>query len=225
MFKFSENILKLSSSSDIDEAIKEWLFIDEGQTKEAENTCICQKKIKNFNYMYNYKTKKTILVGSSCFKKFNFSEREIKNSLLKTVLQLSVRSGEYEAISDVMEYSNMILRKLKEFVIQKFQNIKNSKHERNKLLNEIENLINEYELEELKDILEQVKQECEILDLIEDDKTRNKEAIRIPDQTENKKKCVRCYDYIGNGYTIGGYYRCKSCTMFLQATGEIPFIR
>ena len=78
MFKFSENILKLSSSSDIDEAIKEWLFIDEGQTKEAENTCICQKKIKNFNYMYNYKTKKTILVGSSCFKKFNFSEKEIK---------------------------------------------------------------------------------------------------------------------------------------------------
>ena len=46
MFKFSENILKLSSSSDIDEAIKEWLFIDEGQTKEAENTCIRQKRSK-----------------------------------------------------------------------------------------------------------------------------------------------------------------------------------
>jgi esterase/lipase len=138
---------------------------------------------------------------------------------------LSVRSGEYEEISDVMEYSNMILRKLKEFVIQKFQNMKNSKHERNKLLNEIENLINEYEIEELKDILDKIKQECEILDAIEDEKMRNKEAPEIPDQSENKKKCFRCYDYIGNGYTIGGHYRCRSCTMFLQATGELPFNR
>jgi len=55
MFKFSENLLKLPSNSNIDDAIKEWSLIDEGKTTDLENPCICQKRIKIFSDMYNEK--------------------------------------------------------------------------------------------------------------------------------------------------------------------------
>ena len=110
MFKFSENILKLSLNSNIDEAVKEWSLIDEGKTEEAVNTCICQKRIKHFSYMYNSKTKKTILVGIRCYKKFNFNDAGIKNRLPRQVLQSSVRSGHYVILD--LEYSETIAKKL-----------------------------------------------------------------------------------------------------------------
>ena len=46
-----------------------------------------------------------------------------------------------------------------------------------------------------------------------------------PERIQRIKRCFRCFDYVGNGYIIGGRYRCNSCTMFLQAAGELPFTR
>ena len=160
MFKFPENILKRSSDSNIDEAIKEWSLIAEGKTEEAVNTCICQKKIKHFSYMYNSKTKQTILVGMRCCKKFNINDAGIKNRLLRKVLQSSVRSGHYVIIDDVLEYSESITKKLMDLIKTRFDECKYRPADRRDLLNDIENLINEYDMTSLKGISEEIKQEC-----------------------------------------------------------------
>ena len=156
MFNFSENILKLSTNSNIDEAIKEWSLIDEGKTEEAVNTCICQKRIKHFSYMYNSKTKKTILVGMRCCKKFNINDAGIKNRLWRNVLQSSVRSGHYVIIDDVLEYSESTTKKLIDLIKTRFDECKYRAADRRDWLNDIENLVNEYDMTILKGISEEI---------------------------------------------------------------------
>ena len=114
--------------------------------------------------MYNSKTKKTILVGTRCCKKFNIKDAGIKNKLLRKVLQSSVKSGHYVIIDDVLEYSESITKKLIDLIKTRFDECKYRPADRRDLLNDIENLINEYDMTSLKGISEEIKQECKRLD-------------------------------------------------------------
>jgi hypothetical protein len=189
-------------------------LIDEGRTDEAGNTCMCQKRIKHFSYMYNSKTKKTILVGMRCCKKFNINDAGIKNRLLRKVLQSSVKSGHYVIIDDVLEYSESITKKLIDLIKTRFDECKYRPADRRDLLNDIENLINEYDMTSLKGISEEIKQECKRLDQAAEISTmiqeellehRNKiiERSRPTEQPteERRRRTVRrhytCYSYGG----------------------------
>uniref|UniRef100_A0A6C0EFJ4 Uncharacterized protein n=1 Tax=viral metagenome TaxID=1070528 RepID=A0A6C0EFJ4_9ZZZZ len=90
VYKFNENILKLSLNANIDNAKLEWEKILEDKN---DGLCICQHKIKNIIYMYNILTKKTIMVGSRCYKKFNFNNTTIKSKILKDILKKNLLAG------------------------------------------------------------------------------------------------------------------------------------
>jgi len=97
-------------------------------------------------------------------KNFNFNDTGITNRLLRKVLQSSVKSGHYVIIDDVLEYSESITKKLIDLIKARFDECKYRPADRRDLLNDIENLINEYDMTSLKDISEDIKQECKRLD-------------------------------------------------------------
>ena len=67
-------------------------------------------------------------------------------------------------IDDVLEYSESTTKKLIDLIKTRFDECKYRPADRRDLLNDIENLINEYDMTSLKDISEDIKQECKRLD-------------------------------------------------------------
>jgi len=71
-YNLFKRVIKLSKSDKWDDAIKEWEVIE---ITEAQNedfgSCICGKyPIKEMIQLFNPKTKKEIIVGNCCIKKF-----------------------------------------------------------------------------------------------------------------------------------------------------------
>jgi hypothetical protein len=114
--------------------------------------------------MYNSKTKRTILVGTSCCKKFNFKEDAINNKLLKRILKAFVKTHAYEIIVNAFDYSDAITNKLIDLVKSRFEECKDIPADRQELLNDIDNLIKEYYMTELSDTFKEIKKECRMLD-------------------------------------------------------------
>jgi hypothetical protein len=84
-YNFNTNLLKASEGKDIESVIKQWEIIYEEKREHQDGLCICQKKVKNIIYMYNINTTNTIIVGSSCRKKFNMENNKISNKILKVL--------------------------------------------------------------------------------------------------------------------------------------------
>ena len=81
-YDFKRNLLALSQSGDIDEAMKEWrIVVDTKQSFRVEEervSCICNKLIKNVFYICNFKTHKCAYAGSSCVHKFHDKLTQVK---------------------------------------------------------------------------------------------------------------------------------------------------
>jgi hypothetical protein len=175
---FNKNLLGLSDSTDIEEAKQEWYFICREDRDDATGTCLCQHKIKHINYLYNKKTKKSVCVGSSCYKKFNFSAKAIEDSSLQYVLKQSITRGEYDVIHNVLEYSLSIKEQLLELLQRKFDKVKYQKEKRWVLLNEIKNLICDYGLTYLGQVCEDIEKQVHMLDE-SDELNRHVEAEKL----------------------------------------------
>lgn len=67
--KLSEHIIANSYTKNWEEAKKEWKCVSVNESQGSE--CSCGHFITNEFYIQNYKTKKILIVGSSCVKKFN----------------------------------------------------------------------------------------------------------------------------------------------------------
>jgi hypothetical protein len=115
-YNFDQNLLKASSSNSLQEAKKEWVKVCDEKRTNKDGLCICQQKnIKNVEYFYNVKTKLTIIVGSVCCKKFDFSVDKIKNKILEDILKNNILKGEYEVIDNIIEYTNSVEEQLIEY--------------------------------------------------------------------------------------------------------------
>ena len=243
-YKFDFNLLKTSLSKDLDIAKKEWNIVCKEKRKENDGHCICQRKVKNVIYMYNIKTKNTIVVGNTCFKKFKMENNVIGNKILSNILEYKLKRGEYENINNIIVYSTSVKEQLLQYLDSEFNILidnyvqycikfkKDFDCEDNlgnltKFCNSINNLIQEYKIEYLDDIYSQVINEI-----------KNKIIIKvkynkIKDYEESKKYYVRkyVYDYLpGHGKDIIGYRSEKyssleECEIYISSNPKIGYVK
>lgn len=64
--KFTDNILELSRTEDIEEVKKEWKFVRKYESPFRDKRCLCHSTIKNQFYFVNKFTAKIIAVGETC---------------------------------------------------------------------------------------------------------------------------------------------------------------
>lgn len=172
-FRFDTNLLNASHSNELENAKKEWKFVLEEKRDTQDGLCICQRRVKKVIFMYNVKTKLTIMVGSTCHKKFNMSSNKI-NKFLSNMLNNSLLKGEYSLINNIIKYSNSVEEELiKSFQFEYEKIISSYMHDKqtnnrsmkewdyipkklSKLLEDIQILIEDYELDYLQDLYIQI---------------------------------------------------------------------
>lgn len=156
MYKFDINLLKLSKSNDLQTAKKEWYEIYREHRPEKTGLCICQHTLKNIIYMYNKCTKYTIGVGTSCCKKFNLHIIKFDNNALKHVMSEMLIKGEYQIINNILEYTNNIQSQLIKYVRTEYENNITNVGKLTQMQNDVQILINEYNLNYLQDIYDEI---------------------------------------------------------------------
>jgi type I site-specific restriction-modification system R (restriction) subunit len=194
--KFNSNLLKVSENEELNKAIKEWGCIHTEKRDELDCVCICQRKVKNVTYMYNTKTKNTIIVGSVCFKKFKFQKNIIKNKILRKILYKNITQNLYEYINNMKEYCQSVEDSLLEYITNKYNKYKsNAIITRNytqliEFRDAIDDLIQNYDIEYLKNIYDKISNKINKMrqqdkDLIE---KQNKD---LKEQEEKQKKDLK----------------------------------
>jgi len=155
-YNFDMNLIKASYDKDLEDAKKEWVSIGKDTRQSQDGLCICQHKVKHIIYMFNMKTKLTIIVGSKCAKKFELDKViSLPNKILREILNSNLLKGDYEIIDNIIIYSNNI----EEQFIKYFENKIDDNDNQNKLLeiqNEIKELIDIYSLKYLNNIYETI---------------------------------------------------------------------
>ncbi len=106
--KLLEQVLNNSTSNIWEEAKTEWKCI--GVVEGDGNECICGHFIINECYIQNKKTQKTLIVGSSCVKKFN--EKEMTNYIKqeeKRRKEIKKEKLQYEYLKERQQKNNIPL--------------------------------------------------------------------------------------------------------------------
>ena len=154
VYKFNENLLKLSRSKNIEDAKKEWVIICEDKREEKTGLCICQNKIKNIVFIYNIHTKYVIMVGSTCKQKFMKDNNKLTKSIFKKILKKFLRNGDYVCINDIIKYAKYVKKELLEYFEYKINN-----HTIDIILElekEIKDIIDNYKLDYLDNIYDEI---------------------------------------------------------------------
>ena len=198
-YNFKEHIINLSHSDDFDDAIKEWIQLPETYNKLHKGSCkcICQRKIKNFYYIYNKKTFKNINVGTGCYNKFNFTiTKTVMPQFLQDII-IKYAKGEYENIDDLDEYSTNIKLRIAQELTDIYKKFDKDIIKLKKLKDDIIELIEDYNftcLEELKNlvietinVLEEEKVEKEIIKQKLEDERIKKEKIEREERIKQEK--------------------------------------
>ena len=189
-YKFENNLLKLSINTSIDGALIEWNEIYKEKRDEKSGLCICQHKIKNIYFMYNKLTKNTITVGTDCYKKFGFKKNGvIKNPIFYNVIKNILQKGEYEIIEDIVSYVNKIEDLLIKYIKNEYVNIINKHpiklYKLEELIKNIEDLINEYDIQYLLNIFNEIKEKLNKEQLKKLEKERLEKEQLEKDRLEN----------------------------------------
>lgn len=154
-YNFDRNLIKASYKKDLYGAKREWQILTKETRKRQDGLCICQRKVKHIIYMYNPKTKLTIIIGSKCAKKFELNDaKPLPNNILKEILSKSLEKGEYEIIDNIITYSNNIEEQIIKYFQNKIKSINNNQNKLFEIKNEIKELIDVYSLKYLNNIYE-----------------------------------------------------------------------
>ena len=182
--KFTKNLLLASHAETLEDAIKEWAMIYEATLPEVTGLCICQHRLKNVSYMYNRITKLTIIVGSTCLKKFDMASAPITNKYISSLFEKSIhqkkelrKKGEYNTIDDIVKYSKEIEETLIKQCSDIYTNYQTNIFKLRELQGAIHELRDLYGITYLNDVLKLVN------DAIETITRRNREIVE-----ENKRK-------------------------------------
>ena len=201
-YNFKEHIINLSHSDNFDDALKEWIQMPGIYKKLYEGLCkcICQRKIKNFYYIYNKKTFKNINVGTGCYNKFNFtiSNTEIPQFLQDIIIKYA--KGEYENIDDLDDYSTNIKLRIEQELTDMYKKFDKDIIKLKKLKDDIIELIDNYNficLEELKNLV------IETINVLEEERKLNEEKERKIKEYEIEKQNVK--QHFEEGYYLKKY--------------------
>ena len=148
-YNFDTNLLKASSSSNIDDAKKEWVVLIKEKI-EDNALCICQRKVKIVTYLFNTKTHLTIIAGTTCCKKFNMTTETINNNLYSKILIDNLKKGAYIHIDNIVKYSDDIQKHLQDYFEEQLEIKSHNLHSAIKMgnkgsrieYNELNNLVN-----------------------------------------------------------------------------------
>ena len=162
-YKFKQNLLKASESQNFEDAILEWHFVDHDTLELGEISCICQHSISHVYYLYNIKTRLTIVVGKDCFKKFGMKKRLLENEDLLCLFRRCIRQmrGEYKTIDDIYMYCNTVQSYLITHFKEEFSNSIENLSKQCLIYIQIDALVNKYNIKYLQELLEAFKTSIE----------------------------------------------------------------
>ena len=180
-YKFEKNLLEISKSKNINDALIEWenIFIEQRDKQNA--LCICQKKLKNVYYMYNKTNMKTIIVGGKCLKKFSLKEIEknIYTKAVNNVFKKVKSNGEYDIIDDIDKYSSNVEQELIDYITKEFEINLNDEYKLQELIKNIKLVIDKYNLNYLNDKCNEISNQIKKI-----------ENERIENERSNQKKLL-----------------------------------
>lgn len=144
-YNFDKNLIKASYNKNIYGAKKEWVVVGKTIKDDKSGLCLCQHKVKHITYMYNELTKHTIIVGSTCSKKFEMNNMLLPNRIFRDILLKNLEKGDYEVIDNIIRYSNSIEEQFINYFETKIEN-NNNKNELTQIKKEIKELIDNNKL-------------------------------------------------------------------------------
>ena len=197
--KFTKNLLWASHTKTLEGAIKEWAMIYETTLPEVTGLCICQHRLKNVIYMYNRITKLTIIVGSTCLKKFAMASVPITNKYISSLFEKSIhqkkelrKKGEYNTIDDIVKYSKEIEETLIKQCSDIYTKYQNNLYELRELQGAIQELHDLYGIIYLNDLLKLVDTAIETInrrnnEIAEDNKRKQAEEQAMLEREREKE--------------------------------------
>ena len=110
--RFEPNILKLSQSDNIHEALLEWYFFSQDTVPTKSERCVCNSNITVVHTYLNSKTGHACLLGGQCHRKMKAAARQnrLQNSESRTCMEFEPTT--YTEITDMNAYSAEILLKI-----------------------------------------------------------------------------------------------------------------
>jgi len=111
-FRFKPNILQLSQSEDIDEALQEWYFYSQERVPHKTRTCVCNSNITVVYTYLNSKTGHACLLGGNCHKEMRAVARKNGKRNVDSLLCMEFDPTTYTEITDMAAYSSAILQKI-----------------------------------------------------------------------------------------------------------------
>lgn len=111
-YRFKPNILQLSQSDDIDEALSEWYFYSQERVPHKTCTCVCNSNITVVHTYLNSKTGHACLLGGNCHKEMRAVARKNGKRNVDSLLCMEFDPTTYTEITDMAAYSSAILQKI-----------------------------------------------------------------------------------------------------------------
>jgi hypothetical protein len=107
--RFEPNILKLSHSENLDDALLEWYFFSQDRVHSKSERCVCNSNITIVHTYLNSKTGQACLLGGNCHRKMKESTRQngLQRSDSRTCVEFEPTT--YTEITDMTVYSAEIL--------------------------------------------------------------------------------------------------------------------
>lgn len=199
-YNFEKNIQILSKSKNIKIIPNEWVYIN---TSIDTGRCICNRSIKHINYFFNNETGNTIMVGNACKKKLQLNKT--RNSIHKFVDKLLYDKGIYYQILDFIKYSNDTMNKIIDDIDERISYKQTSKDLE---LLKINLLTLNSKLKKPDDIYQKIKNLCDNIDKIVDNKKHNYIIIKLTSLI-NSIKNIKQLDTINNNipYLVDAKYK------------------
>ena len=167
---------------------------------ELNHICLCHQRSNNVVYIFNKKNQNTIAIGSICFKRFRFQDVYVQNQLLLCVLKNTITSGDYEVMNHVFEFNTPIIDQLSALIHRRFEQSRQHKEQRRKLLGEIKSLMDSYDMNGLEDIFRKYQAESDILDSTNEETTQQGVSTESTVTAPPKRKRVIYYTNYTYGY-------------------------
>ena len=111
-YRFKPNILQLSQSDNIDEALQEWYFYSQERVPHKPRTCVCNSNITVVHTYLNSKTGHACLLGGNCHKEMRAVARKNGKRNVDSLLCMEFDPTTYTEITDMAAYSLAILQKI-----------------------------------------------------------------------------------------------------------------
>lgn len=200
-YNFDENLLKASESDVLEDAKQEWELLCSDKRENQDGQCICQRKVKCINYMFNPKTNNTIIVGTTCHKKFGL-KKDSANKHIQNIYKLFLEKGHYKIIDNVVVYTQNIEENLIKYCVDKYKNYESS-YDFDGILNLkkcLDVLTKKYTLSQLNTLQKDINDKIKKRDLEKENLLNEINKIK-----EYENLTLKCFSFLGQNLSRNDY--------------------